>query len=217
MSTLTPLLDKLLVKDEKSLLIQGLPSSIEKQFAKLSYAKNVTPLLKSRKVDFVLIFAINSGQLINIMKDVMPALHTNSKVWISFPKPTSKIVSNLNREANWEPFLQLGFETVEQVELDHMWVATRFKRNEELAVADAIEIAAKIAPVEQKLVVAPLELEKIFAKHIKAKEIFSALPIHNQKEYVQWIVNAKRYDTKQKRLDTVVEKLMSGKKTPLEK
>lgn len=217
MTTLTPLLDKLQVKDEKSLLIQGLPSSIEKQFAKLSYAKNVTPLLKSRKVDFVLIFAINSGQLINIMKDVMPALHNNSKVWISYPKPTSKIVSNLNREGNWDPFLQLGFETVEQVELDHMWVATKFKRNEDLAVANAMEIAAKIAPVEQKLVVAPLELEKIFSKHIKAKEIFSALPIHNQKEYVQWIVNAKRYDTKQKRLETVVEKLMSGKKTPLEK
>ena len=32
-------LEKLELKDEKNLLIQGLPSSIEKHFAKLSYAK----------------------------------------------------------------------------------------------------------------------------------------------------------------------------------
>jgi hypothetical protein len=46
------LLEKLQLADEKNLLIQGLPSSIEKQFSKLSFAKNVTPLLKSRKIDF---------------------------------------------------------------------------------------------------------------------------------------------------------------------
>ena len=38
------LLENLELKDEKNLLIQGLPSSVEKQFAKLSYAKNVTPI-----------------------------------------------------------------------------------------------------------------------------------------------------------------------------
>ena len=37
------LFEKLELSEDKNLLIQGLPSSIEKQFAKLSYAKNVTP------------------------------------------------------------------------------------------------------------------------------------------------------------------------------
>ena len=53
------LFEKLQLKDEKTLLIQGLPSSIEKQFTKLSYAKNVTPLLKTKKVDFVLLFVLS--------------------------------------------------------------------------------------------------------------------------------------------------------------
>jgi hypothetical protein len=57
------LFDKLQLADEKNLLIQGLPSSIEKQFSKLSFAKNVTPLLKSRKIDFALVFAVNENQL----------------------------------------------------------------------------------------------------------------------------------------------------------
>ena len=53
------LLEKLQLKDEKNLLIQGLPSSVEKQFAKLTYAKNITPLLRSKKVDFALVFALS--------------------------------------------------------------------------------------------------------------------------------------------------------------
>ena len=44
--------EKLQLEDEKNLLIQGLPSTIEKQFSKLSFSKNVTQLLKIRKVDF---------------------------------------------------------------------------------------------------------------------------------------------------------------------
>ena len=45
--------EKLELLAEKNLLIQGLPSGIEKQFVKLSYSKNVTPLLKTRKIDFI--------------------------------------------------------------------------------------------------------------------------------------------------------------------
>ena len=46
--------EKLQLKDEKNLLIQGLPSSIEKQFVKLTFSKSITPLLKKRKIDFAL-------------------------------------------------------------------------------------------------------------------------------------------------------------------
>ena len=55
--------EKLQLEDEKNLLIQGLPSTIEKQFSKLSFSKNVTQLLKIRKIDFALVFALNSNQI----------------------------------------------------------------------------------------------------------------------------------------------------------
>jgi len=81
------LLEKLQLADERNLLIQGLPSSIEKQFVKLAFAKNLTPLLKSRKVDFALIFAINEQQLRNIVSEVLPALQADGKFWVAYPKP----------------------------------------------------------------------------------------------------------------------------------
>jgi hypothetical protein len=89
------LCDKLQLKEEKNLLIQGLPSTIEKQFSKLSFAKNVTPLLKSRKIDFALVFAVNENQLNGILKEVLPALQQEAKLWVAYPKTASKITSDL--------------------------------------------------------------------------------------------------------------------------
>lgn len=127
------LLEKLQFQDEKNLLIQCLPSSIEKQFVKLSFAKNVTPLLRSKKIDFALIFAINQNQLNGILKDVLPALGNGAKFWVAYPKTSSKIVSDLNREGSWQFVCQCGFETSEEVTLDHVWTAIRFDRAMALA------------------------------------------------------------------------------------
>jgi len=122
------LFEKLEFADEKNLLIQGLPSSIEKQFCKLSFAKNMTPLLKSRKIDFALVFAVNENQLNGILRDVMPALKEDTKFWVAYPKITSKIVTDLNRDSSWQRLTSAGYETVSEVALDHVWSAARFER-----------------------------------------------------------------------------------------
>ena len=120
------LFEKLQVKDEKNFLIQGLPSSIEKQFIKLTFSKSVTPLLKSRKIDFALVFAVNQRQLVDILKDVIPALQDGATFWIAYPKLTSKIASDLSRDKNWDFVSDYGFEAVGMIELDNVWSAGRF-------------------------------------------------------------------------------------------
>jgi len=141
------IVEKLQLKNEKTILIQGLPSSIEKQFAKLSFAKNLTPLLRSRKLDFALIFAVNESQLNNILHDIMPALKEETRLWVAHPKSTSKIATDLNRESSWNKLAAAGYETAEQVTLDHVWNAVNFRRAEVLEVVsieeDIAEVAAK--------------------------------------------------------------------------
>jgi hypothetical protein len=124
------LLEKLQLQDEKNLLIQGLPSSIEKQFIKLTFSKNVTPLLKSRKIDFALVFAVSQRQLVDILKDVIPSLQVDATFWIAFPKLTSKIASDLSRDKNWDFVTDYGFDPVLMITLDNVWGAARFKKQE---------------------------------------------------------------------------------------
>ena len=124
------LFEKLQFEDEKNLLIQGLPSTIEKQFSKLSFSKNVTPLLKSRKIDFALVFALNLNQLHKILAEVCPALHPAGKLWVAYPKATSKITSDLNRDCSWSCLVNQGFEPGDIVVLDYVWSAQRFAKTE---------------------------------------------------------------------------------------
>ena len=118
--------ERLQLCDEKNILIQGIPSTLEKYFTKLSFAKNVTPLLKTRKIEFAMVFAINYKQLTTILTDVVPALKKGGKLWIAYPKPTSKIVSDLNRDCNWECLMTKGFSKIDEVVIDHVWTALRF-------------------------------------------------------------------------------------------
>jgi hypothetical protein len=134
---LQTVLEKLQIKDEKNILVQGLPSSIEKQFIKLNFAKSVTPLLKSRRIDLALVFAISKSQLSEILKDVLPAMHSNGKLWIAYPKPTAKIASDLCRDCSWDCMTSIGFETGEMVSLDTTWSAVNFIKNELFEVSMA--------------------------------------------------------------------------------
>jgi len=210
MSSNLNILEKLQLKDEKNLLIQGLPSSVEKQFAKLSYNKNLTPLLKTRKVDFALIFAINQLQLNNILKEVFSALHPACKLWIAYPKPTSKIVSDLNRDASWEILSDNDFEAIRQVTLDHVWTAMRFTKldqipNKERSFAEFKVSNIKVDDFEKRLIALPIELDKMFSHNEEAREFFTSLSIINQKEYLSWIQGAKKEETKQKRLEATLK------------
>jgi hypothetical protein len=214
--------EKLQLKDEKNLLIQGIPSSIEKQFAKLAYAKNVTPLLKSKKVDFALIFALSQQQLNQILRDVLPALREDSKLWVAYPKATSKIVSDLNRDCSWELLIKNEYESVRQVAIDNVWSAIRFKKLDQIPNRDRSFSEIKTTEVngidfEKRLVVPPAELGSMFLKHKEAQQFFTSLSFTNQKEYVSWIEAAKKEDTRQRRLETALEKLLAGKKNPSEK
>ncbi len=139
--------EKLQLLNEKTVLIQGLPSSIEKQFSKISFAKSLTPLLRIRKLEFALVFAVSEHQLNGILEDIMPALKHDTKLWVAHPKVSSKIVTNLNRESSWHTLTDAGYEGGEQVTLDHVWVAVNFKKAELISLEDLIDFSEVEVPV----------------------------------------------------------------------
>src|SRR5690606_1907635 len=98
----------------------------EKQFQKITFSKNVTPLLKARKIDFALIFALSEKQLRSILKDVIPALGESASFWVAFPKAASKIVTDLTVNCGWDCLVKEGFNPGQKVPLDHVWAAMQF-------------------------------------------------------------------------------------------
>jgi hypothetical protein len=209
------LLEKLQLGDEKNLLLQGLPLAIEKQFIKLSFSKNVTPLLKIRKIDFALVFAFSQKQLREILKEVIPALHSEAKFWIAYPKASSKIASDLCRDANWDFITEHGFETVRLIAVDNLWSAARFKKPDTDTNKPPSFSSANPAPgvdYTNRTIETPAELQKLLEKNKTAAAFFDSLAFSHKREYVEWIVSAKKEETKTKRLETTMEKLIAQKK-----
>ena len=193
------LLEKLQYKDERNLLIQGLPSSIEKQFVKLAFAKSLTPLLKTRKIDFALVFAVNEQQLGNIVRELLPALQRDAKFWVAYPKVGSKIATTLNRDCSWRCITGAGFESVREAPLDHMWTALRFKRCDAvtvLAKAAIRDVAFESAGVD--LIGRDLRQSADFAKELRRGKVASP-------------------QTRTRRLGQPIDKLLAGKKNPAAK
>jgi Bacteriocin-protection, YdeI or OmpD-Associated len=221
---LQTLLEKLQIKDEKNFLIQGLPSSIEKQFIKLTFAKNLTPLLKTRKIDFALIFAFNETQLNGIIVEILPALHSDGKLWIAYPKKTSKIATTLNRDCSWDCITTAGYESVRQIAVDHVWTAMRFKKRDKVPAVqkvhvddNIIEMAVAETVVPNRVIQPPSDFIKEL-KHSKiASHFFEKLSFTNKKEYVSWISSAKKQETRSRRLEAAIDKLIAGKRNPSEK
>ena len=219
---LPTLLEKLQYKDEKNLLIQGLPSSIEKQFAKLAFAKNLTPLLKSKKIDFALLFAVNEQQLRGIICEVLPALHANATFWVAYPKIGSKIATTLNRDRSWDCITSGGYHVVRQVALDGVWTAMRFKKVEPVVLLERTAIREAVmeeagVDVGGRVVEPPADFVKHLRRSKVASHFFEELSFSNKKEYVVWITSAKKEETRSRRLELAIDKLVAGKKNPAAK
>ena len=85
---------------------------------------------------------MNYNQLSSILKEVFTALDVKSKLWIAYPKVTSKIASDLNRDCSWQLLSESDFEAVDQVALDHVWTAMLFKK----ATSESSPSVLKVKP-----------------------------------------------------------------------
>ena len=68
------------------------------------------------------------------------------------------------------------------------------------------------ADTEERVVEIPVELKKAFKAEKEAKAAFDKLSYTHQREYVMWINEAKRDETRQGRIAKTIEMLKKGKK-----
>jgi hypothetical protein len=76
------------------------------------------------------------------------------------------------------------------------------------------EVTITVEPdIEPRVIEIPAELKKLFRTEKEAKAFFDKLSYTHQKEYVTWINEAKREETRQNRIAKTIEMLKIGKKT----
>ncbi|MFN2438862.1 MAG: YdeI/OmpD-associated family protein, partial [Chitinophagaceae bacterium] len=119
----------------------------------------------------------------------------------------------------WDALLKHEeLQWISLIAFDETWSAFGFRIKTEAdrkkdAKPKVREIFNYIDPAK-KLVRLPDDLSVAFEKNKKAKLLFDALSFTNKKEYVEWIVTAKREETRNDRVKGTIQRLEKGWKNP---
>jgi hypothetical protein len=79
-----------------------------------------------------------------------------------------------------------------------------------VAAGDEVDVEVILDSTPRELTV-PADLAAVLAADPEAQRLFDGLPFSHRKEYVRWIEEAKKPETRQSRLGKTVERLKGGR------
>jgi bacteriocin resistance YdeI/OmpD-like protein len=149
-------------------------------------------------------------------------LHEGMLCWVYYPKGTSKIQTDLTRDRGWDQLLQEpALKWLSLVSFNDTWSAFSFRIQSNTDKKDKVvskqrPIPDYIDPVK-KVVKIPADLQEALDKDQKISAFFQNLAFSHKKEYVEWIVTAKKEETRLKRIEGTVTRLKQQWKNPRNK
>jgi uncharacterized protein YdeI (YjbR/CyaY-like superfamily) len=85
--------------------------------------------------------------------------------------------------------------------------ALREKSGKDVGATIKIKVESDATPRE---VIVPPDLEKAFKKDKAAKDVYETLSFTHRKEYVRWITEAKKEETRTRRIEKTLEMLKTN-------
>lgn len=214
----TSISDKLKIKVKSIILTLNAPADFKKGLTGLPSDVKIAD--SGKEYDQVHWFVTNKAQLEKEMSKVMKLLKEGIIVWVYYPKGTSKIQTDLTRDRGWDCLLSEGDKLtwINLISFDDTWSVFGFRAKTEADKKK--EAKPKERPIfdyvdpTTKTVRLPDDLATELKKNRKESEFFNTLSFTNKKEYIEWIVTAKREETRNERVKGSVERLAKRWKNP---
>jgi hypothetical protein len=210
------LASKLKIKKGNLILPLHQPDNYEKSLGELPRGARI---VKSGKApDQTHWFVMNRKQMEDELNKVLDLLENETVCWIFYPKGSSGIQTDLTRDKGWETLLKQDLQWINLISFDETWSAFGMRRK---TLADRKkEAKPRERPIfdyvdpKTKTVVLPDDLAEALKKTKKENEFFQALSFTNKIEYIEWIVTARRDETRKMRVKQTLDRLGKGWKNP---
>ena len=128
---MTAIVKKLGLKPGMRALVLDAPSGYMKSLAPLPDQVEVSQNLGSTH-EFVQFFATKKSDIAKSAKKLLQSAAPGALVWITYPKKTSGVDSDLSREVVWAAMEETGWRPVSQIAIDEVWSALRFRPTQEV-------------------------------------------------------------------------------------
>lgn len=116
------ILKKFKFKDDP--IVINAPLSLAPEFAKLDLKASFDKKIKSTNV---LVFINNNTEYVAFLNKQLKNVEHDGVLWFAYPKGTSKIKTDINRDTIRETGEKFGITTVTAVSIDDTWSALRFR------------------------------------------------------------------------------------------
>jgi len=220
----TTISQKLRIKEKTTLLALNAPAEFKKNLKGLPAGIKIMDSAKDPIAigyDQVHWFVMNRAQLEKELSKVMKLIKPEVTVWVYYPKGTSKLQTDLNRDKGWDCLLAEGDKLtwISLLSFDDTWSVFGFRakteadKKKEAKPKQEREIFKWVNP-ETKEVKLPDDLVSALNKNKKQADFFNTLSFSNKKEYIEWIVTAKREETRAERITGTIERLGRNWKNP---
>jgi hypothetical protein len=77
--------------------------------------------------DVVQLFCATRVDLDALGETALVAVKPRGRLWVSYPKGSSGVATDLTRDTDWGPLRAAGWRAVTQVSIDPVWSALRFR------------------------------------------------------------------------------------------
>jgi|SRR6185503_6108060 len=121
----TPLIKKLGIKDNFEVAFVNAPENFVTQL-ELPATVNVKRISQSKALDFIQVFAKNRTALTTAFAQYSPRLKANGMIWISWPKKSSGVQTDLNDNIVRNIGLEAGLVDVKVCAVDEVWSGLKF-------------------------------------------------------------------------------------------
>jgi hypothetical protein len=122
----TPLTNKLRMQPGQRALIMNAPPGYMDELGDLP--ENIELADEPEGIfDFVHLFVKNVAELEQFGPTAVSAVKHDGLLWISYPKRSSKVETDITRDVGWEAVTQAGLRAVTQVSINDVWSALRFR------------------------------------------------------------------------------------------
>src|SRR5690349_14357852 len=210
------LAQKLKIKEGYTLRTIDAPGNFAQTLAPLP--DNVKISADAKNYNQVHWFVKNKAQMEKELGNVLKLIKDDIVCWIYYPKGSSKIETDLTRDKGWDALLKHDFQWLSLISFDDTWSAFAFRSKTETNKKKDVKPKEReifnYIDAEKKIVTLPDDLATILKKNKKANEFFQTLSFTNKKEYVEWIVTAKREETRNERVKATIERLEKEWKNP---
>ena len=125
------LIKKLRIQPRQRLLILNPPSGYIQLLGELPEGVELSDK-PDGKYAFVHLFVKDSGEFEELTQSAINAVEYDGLLWISYPKRSSKVPTDLSRDVIWELMGDTGLRPVTQVSIDAVWSALRFRPAEQV-------------------------------------------------------------------------------------